>query len=177
MRKLMSILALAAVVVAGCSGAQEQTLPDSEPAELAYLPAPTGEVVLTILGADKPNVGDEFRLDLDGIESLGTETVTIHEPFLNTEIEMTGVLVDDLLAAAGVDPDAELAWTALDDYQVHFTGRQVGAENGILATRIDGVPIEIADGGPIRVIFTDLDGTLARDTNQWIWSLHLIEVG
>lgn len=166
---------IAIALLAACGG-EPNSLP-MEATEIGPFPAPTGEVVLTITGADRPNVGDEVQVDLAAIENLGLTTVTVHEPFLNKELEITGVPVDDLLAAAGVDPDATLAWTALDEYQVHFSRREVAAEKAILATRIDNAPIDLADGGPIRVIFTDPEGMLGRDTNQWIWNLYEIEVG
>lgn len=173
--RLSVLVAVAGALLAACGGGPD-ALP-MEATDLGPLPAPSGDVILTITGADQPNVGDDVQLDLGGIESLGLTTVTLHEPFLNVELEMTGVPVDDLLAAAGIDHDAPLTWTALDDYQVHFNRREVGAENALLATRIDGTPIEIADGGPIRVVFTDPEGMLGRDTNQWIWNLYQIEVG
>lgn len=141
------------------------------------MPTPADAVVLTVQGADQPNVGAEVQADISALESLGTSTITVHEPFLNKELEFTVVPLDDVLAAAGVAPDAELLWTALDDYQVHFTRCQLAAEGALLATRIEGAPIDIANGGPVRVVFVDPDGTLGRDTNQWIWSLYLIEVG
>lgn len=174
-RQLALLLAVILLIVVGCGSSSTD-----ESGSLAMsadpLPAPTGEVVLTIRGAAQPNVGDEVQLDLAGIESLGTTTVTLFEPFVNRELEVTGVRVDQLLAAAGVDPDDELTWSALDDYQVHFTRGEVRAEDAILATRLDGSLIDVVDGGPVRVMFTDPEGTLGRDTNQWIWSLYLIEV-
>ena len=168
---LVSALLLA---VTSCGSTQE--VAGTDEVGIEPLPAPTGEVLLTIRGAGRPNVGPDVQVDLEGIESVGTSTMIIHEPFLNAELEMTGVLIEDLLAVADVDPDAELVWTALDDYQVRFSGRESGAESAYLATRVNGEPIEVADGGPIRVVFPEPDGTLARDSNQWIWSLYLIEV-
>lgn len=177
--RLLAIALVAALAAAACGSGDtgDGTGTAADPGPTTPLPQPSGEVVLTVRGSDRPNVGDEVVVDLAGIESLGTTTVTLHEPFVNAELEMTGVPVDQFLAAAGVDPDVDLVWTALDDYQVHFNRRAVAAEDALLATRIDGAPIEIADGGPIRVVFTDPAGLLGRDTNQWIWSLHLIEVG
>lgn len=173
--RLLILIVAGITLLTACGG--EADANSVEPAPIAPLPVPSGDVVLTITGVDSPNVDDEVRVDLDGIESLGTTTLAVQEPFLNEELEVTGVAVDDLLAAAGVDPDAQLVWTALDDFQVHFSRREIGAENALLATRIDGMPIDVVDGGPIRIIFTDPEGKLGRDTNQWIWSLYQIEVG
>ncbi len=178
MPRFVALLSALLLVVTACGSDQDldATDVDSLAATIDPLPAPTDDVVLTIKGATRPNVSNHVEADIAGIESLGTETVQVDEPFVNERIEFTGVRVDDLFAAAGVDLDATLVWTALDDYQVNFTGGQAAAENAILATRIDGEPIDLIDGGPVRVVFTDPDGELGRDTNQWIWSLHLIEV-
>jgi hypothetical protein len=147
------------------------------PTPVAPLAIPTGAVVLTIDGqVGRPNVGDRVEVDLDGIERLGTVDVTVFEPFVNRDLEMSGVPIGVLLAAAGIDNAADLMWTALDDYQVTFNGGAAARENAILATRVDGAPISIADGGPIRIVFPDADGPLGRDSNQWIWSIQSISV-
>lgn len=165
--------ALAFIVLASCASEQTADAPSSVDA----LRTPTGAVVLTIEGrVGQPNVGDHVEVDLDGIERLGTVDFTVFEPFVNRDLEMTGVPVAMLLTAAGVDAGADLVWTALDDYQVTFTGGAAARENAMLATRMDGEPISIADGGPIRIVFPDSDGPLGRDSNQWIWSIESVSV-
>jgi DMSO/TMAO reductase YedYZ molybdopterin-dependent catalytic subunit len=100
----------------------------------------------------------------------------VFEPFVNRDFEMSGVPIAMLLAAAGVDMGADLLWTGLDDYQVTFTGAAAALENAMLATRVNGQPISIADGGPTRLVFPDADGRLGRDSNQWIWSIESVSV-
>jgi len=134
-------------------------------------------VVLTIEGrVGQPNVGDHIEVDLEGIERLGIVEFTVFEPFLNRDLEMSGVPLAMLLAAAGVDAEAELVWTALDDYQVTFSGVAAASENAMLATRVDGEPISVADGGPTRIVFPKSDGPLGRDSDQWIWSIESVSV-
>lgn len=164
-------LGLAAACSAG--GSAPDRLADGA-SPVALPPVPTGDIVLTIRHRAS---GEEIDLDLAGIESLGAETITVDEPFVGRELEFTAVDVDSVLAAAGVAPDAPLTWTALDEYQVHFNRRAAAGDGALLATRLGGEPIEVADGGPIRVVFPDGEGELAQDTNQWIWSLYLVEVG
>ncbi|MEM9464719.1 MAG: molybdopterin-dependent oxidoreductase [Actinomycetota bacterium] len=164
-----------AIIASACGG-------DAEPAgvarEVGPLPVPTAEVVLTISGAvGQPNVGDEVQADLAGIESLGTVDVTIFEPFISEEIAFTGVPLETVLRAAGIGEDVPLIWTALDDYQVDFTLAELAEDGALLATRQAGEPLAIADGGPIRVIFTETDGDLAQNTNEWIWSLVRVDAG
>ncbi len=140
-------------------------------------PAPTGEVVLTIVGADRPNVGDEVQLDIESIEALGATTVTLHEPFLDSDLEFTGVPVDMVLAAAGVGANEGLTWIALDEYQVFYTRSEAAHDHALVATRQNGKPIPVDEGGPIRVVFIEADGELGRDTNQWIWGVTHVDVG
>jgi len=155
---------------------------ESTQSELAHvgdavdLPLPTGEVVLTIHGSETANVEDRVELDLGAIESVGTVTVFVDEPFVNETLRVTGVRVDHLLGAAGVDPEAELLWTALDGYTVGFSRAAAAAEDTILAIKIEGQSIPIEEGGPVRVMFPSAEGPLGRDTNQWIWSVHDISV-
>ncbi len=174
LRGLLPVLALAAVsVLAGCSSSSEAAaVVDTDESAAAPLPAPTGEVVLTVAGAE--GVVDA---DLAGIEGLGTVTTKVYEPFIEADVEFTGVPVDVVLAAAGVPLDAPLTWVALDDYEVSFTRAAAAAEGALLATRQDGAPIPVADGGPIRVVFPQPDAPLARDLNLWIWSARRVEVG
>ena len=89
---------------------------------------------------------------------------------------MSGVPLAVFLTAAGIDTGDDLVWTALDDYEVTFTGEQAAREDAMLATRLDGKPISVADGGPTRLVFPDADGPLGRDSNQWIWSIKSVSV-
>ncbi len=145
---------------------------------VAALPVAIDEIVLVVSGQiGQPNLGNEVHADVAGIESLGIVTATVYEPFVSAEVEFTGVPLDTVLAAIGVEDDAPLTWTALDEYQVNFSRGDVAGEAPILATRQNGQPIPVEDGGPIRIVFPDDSGPIGRDTNQWIWSLTRLEVG
>lgn len=136
-------------------------------------PEPVGDVLLTI-SADSDNDGEpeqQFGLDLAGIETTGTITRTIFEPFVSRDIEFTGVDAALFLARAGIEPDDPVTWRALDDYEVTSTRSELARSGAILATRGDGDLLPIEDGGPLRLVFTNPEGGLGRDTNQWIWSI------
>ena len=163
------------VVLAACGGGSPAPEVARGPVDV---PAPTGDVVLSVSGeVGRPNVGPRFRADLAGLESLGLVDFVVADPFVGADLALSGVLLDTVLASAGVAGDAPLRWVALDQYEVYFTRSELAAEGAYLATRQDGAPIEIADGGPIRVVFPDDDGTLGRDSNQWIWSVVEVTVG
>lgn len=135
----------------------------------APFPEPTGEVVLDVVAGD----GVE-AFDLALLESLETVDATIVEPFVEEEHTFTGVPMLALLEAGGVDGAETVTLTALDDYLVSFTTEDL--DDAMLATRQDGAPISIEDGGPIRIIFIGESAT-ARNTDNWIWSIRTVAVG
>ncbi len=183
MRTRLALAMTVMILFTACGSTDDAALESGAPAEdgppavLAF-GEPAGEVVLTVVGASAdPNAGDRIELDLAMVEDIGTITTTLYEPFVSESIEFTGVPVDALLGALGVPDDAPLRWVALDDYEVNPTRAELAAEGALLATRQDGELLEIAAGGPLRIVFPDDSGPLGRDTNQWIWSVVLLEAG
>ena len=173
--RLALVTLVVTAIAAACGGETEST---GVAREVAPLPAPSTDVVLTVVGAvGQPNVGDEVHADVAGLESLGSVEVNIFEPFISDEVTFTAVPLETVLHAVDVEADTPLVWVALDDYQVDYTLADLAGEGAMLATRQNGEPIGIADGGPIRVIFTEPDGELGQNTNEWIWSLVRIEAG
>jgi len=140
------------------------------------LPAPKGEPVLRIRGVKRGNVSANVTaLDFATLDQAATEKLTILEPFVKRKMTFTGIPMGELLRRAGVDPSARRLYLhALDDFTVDVP--IAGLEDaGFLATRADGKTIPIAKGGPVRLVFSD-DGKLARDTDNWIWSLDSARV-
>lgn len=155
---------------------------EARPADLGFgdsvaeLPPPMGEVVLTIASESKAAERGPVEADLAGLEQLGTITTTVYEPFVERDIEVTGVPFDRVLAAAGVEPDNRIAITALNLYQIEEKASHLSGGGGLLVTRVDGEQIPVADGGPIRLVYTDARSAQALNTNLWIWSIATIEV-
>jgi hypothetical protein len=138
---------------------------------------PTGKTILSIDGAiSEHNEGKDLALDVASIEDLPQQTVTLFEPFVKQDIEFTGVLLSDVLAAAGMSSDAAvLSMTALDDYHVDLMLSQMDTSQVLLATRSGGAAIPVSDGGPARIVFLTDDG-MGANTDNWIWSVTSIEV-
>jgi hypothetical protein len=181
-RRPTLILVLAASLI-GCSSQPPadvaQVSPESADAATAVepIPAPTDAVVLRIGGAvSNGNDGDRLLFDLPTLEELPMTTVTITEPFLNREMEFTGVPMDDLMTVAGADESAStITTTALDDYVIDIPMDLVEEGSVLLATRADGDAITIEDGGPIRIIFLG-DSDFELNTDNWIWSVTTMKV-
>jgi hypothetical protein len=145
-------------------------------AALAPFPPPTATAVLTVTGVARGNVGRHVtRVDFATLDRFATRTVKIHEPFLKRDVEVSGIPMDEVLRRAGVGASArELKLHALDDYEVGLPVSGV-VSDALLATRLNGAPMKIAKGGPIRLVFI-ADSKLAANTDNWIWSIGSIRV-
>jgi hypothetical protein len=165
-------LMLGAALVAGCSSAS--------PASTATaIPAPAGDAVLTMSGRiSSTNDPNGLALDLSTIEDMGLVRYTVHDPWLDDDLEFTGVLVTDLLRVAGAAPDAtSLRITALDDYMVEIPIADAVRWPIMLATQTDGAPMAIEDKGPTRIVYPanpEIDTLKTKDL--WIWQITTIEV-
>jgi hypothetical protein len=185
MRHLRSgALALVSIIaIAGCGAASQpalytrvsaSSLPAAQP-----IPAPDGDATLTLTGKiSEANAGDTVQLDVPTIEQMGLVRYTVRDPWLETELEFTGVLVTDLLAVVGAAPDAKtIKITALDDYQVDLSIADLQRWPIMLATQTNGAPMSIEDKGPTRIVFP-ADPTIdtVRYKDFWIWQIKTIEV-
>jgi len=135
------------------------------------LPVPENRVILTLTGVDRPNVGNDLELDLATLQLMPSVQATVYEPFLRRDIRFGGVLLSELLSYAGVDPTSSMEVTGLDDHLIHFNLGQLDEHQVLVATDIDGRPLQIADGGPSRFIFLDPASGAGSNTDNWIWSL------
>ncbi|WP_380169393.1 molybdopterin-dependent oxidoreductase [Jannaschia sp. R86511] len=173
--------AAALVLLAGC-GAAEAAAPagpadDGPSLTVADVPAgPAEDVVLTLLGgADNGAAGEGVALSLEQVEQLGTRELEVYEPFLEQDVSFTVVPLADVLALAELDPDVTTLHTiAYNEYAVDITRETAETPGAWLATRADGEPIAVADGGPTRVVFTD-EHPEAGDEALWIWSIATVE--
>lgn len=162
------VAALAGLTLVACTAAggdEASTLPAAFD---QGVPAPSGRIVLTVT-SDAGSVD----WDIETLALLDQQTLTIEEPFLKQEHTYTGPLWRDVLRASGVDVDAgELVeLVALDDYAAEIPTDADTLDGVVLAHLDDGAPIEIADGGPIRLIWPD-DNDGRENANNWIWSIR-----
>ncbi|MCA3511648.1 MAG: molybdopterin-dependent oxidoreductase [Rhodobacter sp.] len=143
------------------------------------LPAPQGEVILTVSGAIT-NTNDDgvARLDmalLDGLPRNSFATSTIWTEGVDT---YEGVLLTDLLDALGATGTNVLA-KALNDYEITFPVADVTDEGPLLAYRTNGKPMSIREKGPIWMIFPYDDVEAFRTEQTYarsIWQLDRIVV-
>lgn len=176
-----AILATVALAASGCAadepGGVEMTATTPAGGIRAgdRIPRPSGTTVLRVRGV-RGNDGTATVMDLATLERLPRVEVRLHEPFEQRDMRFTGVRVDDLLRLSGAPSTAaDVLVHALDDYQVRFRVEELTDAGAVLATRADGAPIALEDGGPIRIVFPESDGP-GRNKDNWIWSVDWIRV-
>lgn len=188
--RLLALTAVLVVLVAACgddASAPAAADPGFEPVTEAEItpgdtiPSPTGEVVLTIGGdISITNVDDRLELDMETLEAMGTVSYPVDDVQAEGRIvEFTGVLLEDVLAVAGMSADATmLLTTALNDYAVEIPVSDASESPVLIATLVDGERMPVDRFGPVRIVYPygshDLDA-VEKDP-RWIWQLASIEV-
>lgn len=143
------------------------------------LPAPAGEVILTVSGAISTTNGDGvLALDAGLLASLPQHAFTTATIWTEGSATYSGVLLRDLLAAAG-STGANVTLTALNDYQISMPAADAAADGPLLAYLADGQPMSTRDKGPVWLIYP-FDDVAAYRTEQTyarsIWQLNRIEI-
>ncbi len=144
------------------------------------IPAPSGDVVLTLFGdISVTNSGETLQLDMATIEQLGLVKYTVDDPWLEVRTTYTGVLMSDIKKYAGMSAAAtSIQMTALDDFSVDISVADIDRWPIMLATRINGDYMDIENAGPTRIIFPYHTGTFDLETYNkfWIWNLKSMDV-
>jgi hypothetical protein len=178
-----------AVLLAGCGGGDGSTsseetstytvVRDARIAPGDTIPAPTGEVVLTLTGAiDTTNADGALEFDMELLESLElVEYTTSDLQAEGGDATFTGVLLEDVLALAGAEESTTLTATALNDYSVDIPTEDL--EHAVMvATSVNGERMTVERYGPTRIVYPYASGELDPATYdpRWIWQLATIDV-
>ena len=120
--------------------------------------------------------GGTITYTLSQLESAGQlQTVTIYEPFRKTNQTFKAVALKDVLTAAGINDTQYIDTLALNNYKYDDLAGKLTSSDALIATELNGQPIPIDQGGPIRLIFKD--GTPeSTNLDAWNWSLMQISV-
>lgn len=123
------------------------------PALADDLPAPTGEIVLTVTGKiEKRNQGDAAVFDLDMLKAMGEVTFKTTTPWTDGAQSFTGVPLDALLQAVAVT-EGTLTATAINDYAVEIPVADAVADGPIIAYLQNGDPMSVREKGPLWVVY------------------------
>lgn len=118
------------------------------------LPAPTGEVLLTVGGDIARTNGDGIaRFDdamLATLPQVSFATSTIWTK--DRVITFTGPTLSAILDAVGAEAGTIRA-RAVNDYVVEFATGEIGAEVPVVARLIDGARFGLRENGPLWVVY------------------------
>lgn len=122
-------------------------------AQAEDMPAPTGEVLLTVSGSISTTNGDGvLALDAVLFSSLPQHSFTTSTIWTKGTATYSGVLLRDLLTAAGAT-GGTVTLTALNDYQISMPAAEVLADGPLLANLSDGKPMSVRDKGPVWMVY------------------------
>ncbi|NBZ89175.1 molybdopterin-dependent oxidoreductase [Rhodobacteraceae bacterium CYK-10] len=143
------------------------------------LPAPQGEVILTVSGAISTLNGAEvLALDQRLLDSLPQHSFTTSTIWTEGTATYSGVLLRDLLAASGAK-GATVKLTALNDYTITMPAADAREDGPLLAYLADGEPMSRRDKGPVWLIYPFDDVASYRTEQTYarsIWQLNRIEI-
>lgn len=143
------------------------------------LPAPTGQVVLSVGGRiERTTDGASAQFDREQLEALGTTVVETHTPWYDGVTRFEGVPAAALmkhLKATG----KEVRAVALNNYEVRIPIEDFERRGAILALKRDGEYMRVRDKGPIFIVYPyDSDESLRNETYyaRSIWQLRTLSV-
>lgn len=141
------------------------------------LPAPRGEVLLTISGnLDLPNVGDEASFDREMLMAIAPAEITTRTPWHADCGRYEGPLLREVLAAAGVRSDRILV-RALNDYEAEIPLADLHDYDVILAMSRNGSPMQIREFGPLFVLYPfDDHPELLNETVRFRSVWHVVQI-
>ena len=134
------------------------------------------------LAQDQPEtlpltVGDHYAATVADLEKLPVTRIVTKTPFLPGTVVFEGVLLRDLLKAAGIKATL-LKMTALNDYKVEVPESDADTYDVIVAYKVDGKYMRIRDKGPFWLIYPlDQHSELQneRTATKMIWQMKSID--
>jgi len=151
----------------------------ASPAGAETLPAPGGEVILTVDGAIANTTdGAQARFDVAALEALGLTTVITSTPWTDGAVTYEGVLGRVLMEHVGAK-GSKLVARALNDYLADIPIADFTDYDVILAIKANGAYLPIRDKGPIFVVYPlDAHPDLMNNTiySRCVWQLTRLTV-
>ena len=143
------------------------------------LPAPVGEVILTVSGAISVTNGDGVAtFDIALLKTLPKHQFATSTIWTEGVATYEGVLLADLLAALGASGQTVVA-KALNDYQISLPAAAAKADGPLLAFLSDGTLMSARDKGPLWLVYPFDDVAEYRSEQTYarsIWQLDRIEI-
>ncbi|SON58223.1 Oxidoreductase molybdopterin binding domain protein [Hartmannibacter diazotrophicus] len=150
------------------------------PAAMAgSLPAPTGDVILTVTGKiENTNVDGTAQFDRAMLEALPGRHATMETPWTEGKVSFDGPLGRALMEAVGATGD-NLNVVALNDYAAEVPMADVLDHDTIFATKMNGEEMSVRDKGPLFLIYPfDKEADLYNEKyfSRSVWQIKSIDV-
>lgn len=150
------------------------------PADAAEpLPAPAGQVILTVSGAIAArNVGETAQFDREMLMQLASETYATNTTWTEGKQEFVGVplhVLLDRIGATGTTVEA----MAINDYAVEIPMSDAAPGRALVAYLRNGAEMSIRDKGPLWVVYPfDSSSEFRTEViyGRSIWQLDRITV-
>ncbi|MCB5199595.1 molybdopterin-dependent oxidoreductase [Loktanella sp. TSTF-M6] len=143
------------------------------------IPAPQGDVLLTITGnIQMTNVDDQLQLDRDALMALEAATFETSTIWTEGVHSFQGVSLATLMEALGVTEGTIIA-TAINDYAVEIPVSDAVEGGGMVAYLMDDAEMRVRDKGPLWVVYPyDSDPAYRTEViySRSIWQLDRLEV-
>lgn len=122
-------------------------------------------------------------LDEAAFAALAQKEITTHTAWTQGPHVFKGVLLRDVLAAAGYDQAAlaghELQLQALNDYVITVGTQDAFTYDSLVARSMDGTALERSDKGPLWLVYPRDDHEELKDQrfdHRWAWQLAKITI-
>ena len=143
------------------------------------MPAPTGDVVLTVSGEiTQDNANGTVQLDMDMLRAMDPIVFTTSTIWQDNPVEFTGVSLKALLDKIGAT-GTSLGAIALNDYKVDIPVGSITDSAPIIAYLMDGETMSPRDKGPLWVVYPYDSATRYRTEviySRSIWQLDRIVI-
>jgi hypothetical protein len=119
-----------------------------------------------------------IEMSLDDLAALPQTTVVTENEFSDGKVAYRGPLVRDVLAQLGLDQEAEVRFTAANDYFVDIPTRDFKDYDAILAMEADGKPLSRREKGPLWLMYPISDHRELLDPvylRRLIWQVVRID--
>lgn len=138
-------------------------------------PASADDTILSVTG----NVtGGEIRLTLDQIEAMGTASIVTTTPWHDGLTTFEGVPMARFLESVGAQGTTVYVH-ALNDFSIDIPLSDLTRFDAIMAFKTNGEYMEIADKGPLFIVFPYDDVKEVRNELFYarsVWQIHTIEI-
>ena len=141
------------------------------------LPAPEGDIMITLSGALENETADGVvQMDMAQLQAMPTQEFTTSTIWVEGDLTFTGVSLKALLEHAGAMGNTIEA-VALNDYKVEIPVDSLTDDAPIVAYLMNGEPMSPRDKGPLWIVYpydSDADYRSEVIYSRSIWQLDRI---